>query len=338
MLIRNAFIAIILSIIVSLSACSLIRRSSGTKSYNTGQYNKASVKLKKEFDSEKQKNIKGELAFLLAESYRQENMPSKAASAYTKAIKNGYLGVEAHVYNGQSLLKSGKTELAKEAFTKALTIESTNYLAKSGLKSCDLILNNSMQTGYQIEKVKSLNSKYSDYGVAFDGQNYDHIYFTSMRYVGKDRAKSFITGQGFAHLFESTKNTKGEWDKPEKLLEPINSLFEEGAPCVTADGKEFYFTRCILDKTKVVDGQIYKVVKSAGIWGEPIQLQLGGDSLLFAHPALSPDGNTLYFSSNLAGGKGGKDIWKIEKKGSEEWGKPVNLGYPLNTPGDEMFP
>ncbi len=282
--------------------------------------------------------MKGDLAYILAESYRKQNNPSKAASAYSKAIRYGYNSDDAYVAWGQSLIKIGKIPEAQEAFNKALTISGKNLLARNGLKSCDMILNNSLQTSYTIEKIKSLNSKYGDYGVAFNGGNYDHIYFSSMRLAPKVRAKSTVTGQGFAHIYESKKNPKGEWDKPTKLEEPFSSPFEEGAPFITPDGKEMYFTRCVLDKTKIVEAQVYKSTKSAGLWGIPESMKLGGDTILYAHPALSLDSQTLYFVSDMPGTRGGKDIWKIEKGEGDAWGKPINLGFPVNTAGDEMFP
>lgn len=335
---RTALLNGTLLITFLLTGCSMFRTTPGTKTYNLGKFNKASIALKKEFDGEKRKNLKGELAFILGESCRKQNQPSKAASAYSKAIRYGYSTEEVYVNWGQALLKIGKTEEAQEAFKKALEIENRNKLARTGLKSCELILNNQIQTAYKIDRIKQLNSKHSNYSVAFDGENYDHIYFTSMRYSGKSRAKSAITGQGVAHLYESKKNTKGEWTKPEKLPEPLNSPYEEGTPYITPSGKEMYITRCVLDKTKIVEGQIYKMVKSAGIWSEPTKIELGGDSILFAHPALSQDEKTLYFASDMTGGRGGKDIWKITKAEGDEWGKPINLGFPINTAGDEMFP
>lgn len=334
---RIPLLTLLTFLLLGTSGCSYLMRSSGSKAYNTGQYNKASLSLKKEFAKEKRKNIKGELAYLLAESYRKQNMASKAASSYSKAIRNGYTSPEIYVSWGQMLIMVGKLPEAEAAFTKALELEAKNNLAQQGLKSIKLIQDNSNQTSYIIEKVKALNSKYSDFGVTFDGDNYDHLYFTSLRTVGKARTKSPISGQGYAHLYETTKNQKGEWEKPEKLDEPLNSPYDEGSVYVTNDGKEMYFTRCILDKDKIVDAQIYKSIKSAGVWGEPAKLELEGDSILFAHPTLANNGTTLYFVSDKLEGKGGKDIWKIEKDG-EEWGKPKNLGFPINTPGDEMFP
>lgn len=334
---RIALLSLLILLLISSSGCSFIVRTSGTKAYNTGQYNKAALSLKKEFDKEKRKNMKGELAFLLGESYRKQNMATKAASAYSKAIRNGFVTPEVYVSWGQTLIMVGKLPEAETAFNKALELESKNFLAKQGLKSIKLIQENNIQTSYTVEKIKSLNSKYSDFGVTYDGDNYDHLYFTSLRVVGKSRTKSPITGQGYAHLYETTKNAKGEWEKPEKLEEPLNSPYDEGSVFVTNDGKEMYFTRCLLNKDELVDAQIYKATKSAGAWGEPEKIELGGDSILFAHPTLSTDGNTLYFVSDKLEGKGGKDIWKIEKS-EDGWGEPKNLGFPINTTGDEMFP
>lgn len=329
---------LILLVLLPITGCSIFSKTPGARSYSTGQYYKASNSLKKEFNNEKRKNMKGELAFILAESYRKQNLPAKAASSYSKAIKNGYQSDEAYVYWGQSLLKIDKTTEAEEAFNKALAIESKNKLARVGLKSCELKKNNIDTTNYIVTSIKALNSKYSDFGVAYDGDNYDHIFLTSMRYAGKMKGKSTITGQGFSNIFESSKNTKGEWTKPLKLEEPFNSPYDDGAPFITSDGKELYFSRCIFDKTKLVEGQIYKCIKGAGIWGAPEQLKLFGDSILVAHPTLSEDGQTLFFVSDMPGSIGGKDIWKTTKDDEGAWGKPKNLGYPINTKGNEMYP
>ncbi len=236
------------------------------------------------------------------------------------------------------MLKIDKVTEAEEAFNKALTIESKNKLARTGLKSCSLRRSNIDTTNYVVNAIKSLNSKHSSFGVAVDGDNYDHIFFSSMRFSGKNKGRSTITGQGFSHIFESSKNTKGDWSKPTKLDEPFNSPYEDGAPFITPDGKEFYFSRCIFDKTKLVEGQIFKSVKSAGIWRDPELLELFGDSILVAHPTLSNDGLTLYFVSDMPGSIGGKDIWKTTKNDEGTWGKPKNMGYPINTPGNEMYP
>ncbi len=75
-----------------------------------------------------------------------------------------------------------------------------------------------------------------------------------------------------------------------------------------------------------------------GRWGEPSEVILGPDSLVFAHPSISPDGNELYFVSDMPGGFGGKDIWKATKLDNEKWSIPINLGVDINTPGDELFP
>ena len=78
--------------------------------------------------------------------------------------------------------------------------------------------------------------------------------------------------------------------------------------------------------------------KTGDSWSDPKNIGILPDSVVAAHPALSPDGSTLYFVSDIAGGFGKKDIWKVTRPQGGAWSKPVNLGPDINTPGDELFP
>ncbi|WP_291861524.1 carboxypeptidase regulatory-like domain-containing protein, partial [Marinilabilia sp.] len=95
---------------------------------------------------------------------------------------------------------------------------------------------------------------------------------------------------------------------------------------------------CIYPEEEPAGATIMVRKRAGGRWGEPEALTFGPDSLIFAHPALSPDGNTLYFVSDMPGGFGGKDLWKVTRSSGSEWGIPENLGVKINTPADEMFP
>jgi peptidoglycan-associated lipoprotein len=130
-----------------------------------------------------------------------------------------------------------------------------------------------------------------------------------------------------------------KWDQPKLLDENliINSGDEDGAATLSSTGEQMIFTRARYDKTEALGAELYSSSQSRGSWSEPIKLQVVGDSLSAAHPALSHDGSVLYFVSDMPGGFGGKDIWMAEKDGGS-FTNPVNLGEEINTPGDEMFP
>lgn len=115
--------------------------------------------------------------------------------------------------------------------------------------------------------------------------------------------------------------------------------FEDGTPSFSSDYKELYFTRCEAGKREKKGCVIMYSKRTGDTWSEPKNIGILPDSLVAAHPAISNDGSTLYFVSDIAGGFGKKDIWKATKaKGGGAWSKPVNLGPDINTPGDELFP
>jgi peptidoglycan-associated lipoprotein len=122
-------------------------------------------------------------------------------------------------------------------------------------------------------------------------------------------------------------------------VESLNSEFEDGTPCISSDFSTLYFTRCKKGKNQQLGCQIMRATVSGGDWSEPeVELEALGDSVTSAHPAISPDGNTLYFVSDMPGGLGENDIWKVSRGQGGSWGDPVNLGEEINTPGNELYP
>ncbi|HKJ79534.1 MAG TPA: OmpA family protein, partial [Prolixibacteraceae bacterium] len=130
-----------------------------------------------------------------------------------------------------------------------------------------------------------------------------------------------------------------KWEEPQLIDEYqiINTAEEEGAPTLTANGEQMIFTRCRYDKAQDLGAELYSSSQSRGAWSEPIKVQVVGDSIVAAHPALNEDGSVLYFVSDMPGGYGGKDIYRANKDGGT-FNEPENLGPTINTPGDEMFP
>jgi peptidoglycan-associated lipoprotein len=117
----------------------------------------------------------------------------------------------------------------------------------------------------------------------------------------------------------------------------LNSESEEGTPSFSTDFREVYFTRCEAGKREKKGCVIMYSQRSGNNWSDPENLDILPDSVVAAHPAISPDGSVLYFVSDIAGGYGKKDIWMVRKSG-DGWSEPLNLGPDINTPEDELFP
>lgn len=194
-------------------------------------------------------------------------------------------------------------------------------------------------TLHTVKKEPSLNSRRSDFSPALFGDDWDQLYWTSTRPQATGDDLSGITGTKYADIFWSKKDDKGKWSAPEKVEGDLNTPLDEGACCFTPDGKAMYLTYCAADPDYPRYAQIYTSNRSDASWSKPQLVKISKDTLsCFAHPAISPDGEWLYFVSDMPGGHGGKDIWRIAISGSNIIGGAENLGAPINTPGDEMFP
>jgi peptidoglycan-associated lipoprotein len=336
------FIPIIFFIaaIIALQGCATKNRmGTAKKAYDIGEYHRAIGLLNKALKKEKNRFHKGEISFYMGESYRNINQPRKAATSYGKAIRFGYTDRKSKLYQALSLNKMGSYQEAAVLFEEYLVDTAGDRLAFTGLASARLALNPPPPTRHKVEAVRKLNSRFSDYAPALIPDDPTQIFFSSTR-LAKKKKKNLnrITGQGASAIYTSQLNAKGDWDAPTLLIEQIpNANWEDGTISLTEDGKEAFFTRTRYENTGPMGAEIWNIKRMGGRWGEPSRVMLGPDSLVFAHPAISPDGNTLYFVSNMGGGFGGNDIWKTTKSG-EEWGVPVNLGVDINTPGDDVFP
>ena len=170
------------------------------------------------------------------------------------------------------------------------------------------------------------------------GENHEFLYFTSTRNEAQGDELSGITGTKNGDIFFSQKDDKGKWSKPQRVESGLNTDYDEGASCVTPDEREMYLTQCSTDPSYPRYAKIVKASRSDAAWGKTSDVELTRDTLSsYAHPAISPDGEWLYFSSDMPGGQGGIDIWRIRLT-SNGLGGVENLGSPINTAGDEMFP
>ena len=340
---KNGLYIILMLVAIMVASCSSekgIRR--GDQLVAIMEYNDAAKEYKKAYKkiAPKERKKRAEVAWKMAECYRKSNSPQFAIGAYQNAIRYGHPDSTALRYLADAQLQKGDYKAAQKNYEAFLAKAPTNRMALIGLQSAkqsDAL--KKKPSLYIVKKDKELNGQRSDYCPAYVGEDTTMIITTSTRKEATGDDISGITGQKFADLFITKRNEKGKWQKSEKIEGDVNSEFEDGACAFSPDGKTMYFTRCTSDPEYPRYAAIYKSERSDASWGKPEQVIISKDTLsAYAHPAISPDGEWLYFTSNMSGGMGGLDIWRfyIGKSKAKE-GIIENIEA-INTEGDEQFP
>ena len=343
-----------LSIIVFTALCAVLLASCGAdqamkkgdKFFAVGEYYDAAVQYRKAYTQtpSKERKTRGVRALKLAECYRRINMTAKAIAAYNNAVRYKQADSLTQFYLGQLHMRNGNYKEAEKHFKMATDSLPTNdehrKLAENGLKSAQMA-NQWRKDGsaYTVKRMDIFNSRRDDYSPMLGGDEYNQLYFTSTRNQSQGDEYSGITGAKAADIFMSQKDDKGKWGKPQSIDSELNSSFDEGACCFEPDGKTMYLTLCKTDANYPRYATIAVSYRSDAAWGKPKELVISKDTLSsYAHPAVSPDGEWLYFVSDMPGGMGGLDIWRCRLLSHGEPGAVENLGEPVNTAGDEMFP
>ena len=308
------------------------------ESYKSGQYITAVDQYREAYDKIQGKEIKAEIVFKLAECYRKTSQPRKAELWYNNAIKKEYDNPKIYLYYANALKTNEEFEEAKKNYKIYNEKVPDDPRGEIGIRSCEKAQKwKENPNGYKIEEMKFINSRYNDFCPSYSKSGYNEIYFTSSREEATGEEKHGGTGEHFADIFYSQQNMSGRWSEPESVSSKINTEVEEGATSFTGDYNTIYFTRCEVNKKKMLGCKIMSANRDGEEWQKPESLTIAEDSIVVAHPSISDDGSTLYFAANLPGGYGQTDIWKINKKG-EGWSEPINLGSNINTAGKEVFP
>lgn len=311
------------------------------QSYAIGEYYAASINYKKSYSrcTPKEKDKRAVRAFMMGECYRHIGYTQKAMAAYTNAIRYNIPDSMAYLHLGRQQLKAGQYRQAAQNFNQYLEFDPSNELARSGLLSCELGPQwKAKPNQYKIKKEAVFNSRRSDYSPMLVGDDADQLVLSSTRKEAAGDDISGITGLKFGDLFFSRKNEQGKWQPVDVIEGEVNTEYDEGASCLSPDGKTMYFTRCSSDPDYPRYAEIWQSQRSDASWSKPTKCVISRDTLTsFAHPAVSPDGQWLYFVSDAQGGEGGLDIWRTRILESG-FGGMENLGRPINTAGDEMFP
>ena len=334
----------------------------GEKYLAIGEYYDAAAQFKQAYSktAPKDKARRGDIALKIARCNERINATQKATAAYANAIRYGRAAAADRLAYARQLLKSGAYQQAEEQFravldsldhgtfdaaaakqgaTADITPEAARKLADSGLLSAQNAPKWKQEgSRYKVKRMEQFNSRRDDYSPVLAGDQWERLYFTSTRNDAQGSELSGITGAKPADIFVSEKDDKGKWSKPEPVTGGLNTDYDEGACALSPDQRTMYLTQCTSDASYPRYAQIMTSARADAAWGKPTELKITADTLSsYAHPAVSPDGEWLYFVSDMPGGMGGTDIWRarITPAGL---GGVENLGEPINTPGDEMFP
>ena len=318
------------------------------KFYALGEYYDAAAQYKKAYAQTppKEKEKRGELSQKLATCYRRTNATSKAIAAYNNVIRYKKADSLTHLYLAQQLMKNGSYKDAAKNFQLAIDTlskcEKNDYLnlARTGLKAARQAPEWKKEgSAYTVKRMELFNSRRADYSPMLAGDDNDMLYFTSTRNEAQGDEYSGITGTKAADIFFSQKDDKDKWSRPQSIDSELNTDFDEGACAFSPDGRTMYLTQCVIDPDYPRYATIVASNRSDASWSKATAIKISKDTLSsYAHPAVSPDGEWLYFVSDMPGGMGGLDIWRCRLYGNNETGGAENLGAPINTPGDEMFP
>lgn len=321
----------------ALTGCGGAKLSVADEQMARGEYYDASKTYRKIYNKltkREQRPQRGEVAYKMGKCYQKLNMAARASASYQNAIRYGVTDSMARLYLAQSLHAEGKYVTAIKAYEEFLELSPSNPVALSGLegaKASAALKKN--KTRWVVRQDKLLNSRRADFSPMFNG---DILYFTTTNEKVTGDKRSEITGMKKSDIWMSKKDEQGNRLRPEPVEGELNSELDEGIMSFSPDGSTMYLTKARREPNANTGVEIYTSQRSDAKWSAPVKFEITADTVSsYAHPAISPDGNYLYFASDMPG-TGGKDIWRINLK--ERSGSLENLGTDINTPGDEMFP
>lgn len=328
----------ITSILLLLSLIGVAQMKKAEKQFSKFNYAKAIPSYEK---VAKGKSADKQAAMIkLADCYRILNNYIKAENYYAQALSIGKVPLEVNYNYGNVLKSNNKYSEALNQYYAYLEGNENSNTAKNAIKSCQEIKYwESKPKEYEIKNIESINTKRSEFCPVV--VNNKLIFVAEKINDVVDFETSATNNQPYLNIFSS--EIKNNEVKKEKLLsKKVNTSFHDGPITFTNDGKLAAYTRVnyIVNKKNknfVNRAKIYFTEVNGKSFSKPKPFIYNSDDYSCAHPALNADGTLLYFSSDMPGTFGGQDIWMCKKNG-DGWDKPINLGFDINTSGDEVFP
>lgn len=306
-----------------------------------GEYYGAAEYFKKAYTQtpSKDKPKRALLALKMGQCYAHIGYASRALGAFQNAIRYGLTDTTAYFQLGEMQRLTGQYKSAAQSYENHLKLYPNDTLAMRGLESCRTAPElKEKGSAYEVKEAKWLSGTRADFTPVLTGEKNDMLIFTSTRNQATGDELSEVTGTKYADLFYAKKDEKGNWKRPELIEGGLNTTLDEGACCVTPDGQTMYLTVCRTDPQYPRMAEIWKSTRTDAKWSKAQEVKITADTLsIYAHPAVSPDGKYLYFTSDMPGGYGGLDLWRVPMD-EHGMGAVENLGPDINTAGNEVFP
>ena len=328
------------SVVLSLASCKGPKLKEADEAYDRGEYFDAATIYRKLYNRYNRKEdawLRGELAFQLGMCHLKLNQGNRATAAFQNAIRYEYEDTTLMLRLGQAQQREGQYAAAINSYNEYLEIAPDSWEAKVGIRGCELAPQWKEEgSRYIVKQDKLFNSRRADYCPMYLDKNLEYIYYTSTNEKSTGELRSEITGTKKGDIYFSKKDDKGKWTRPEVVDGGLNTEHDEGAPAFSPDGSTMYLARAVRQDWPTVV-EIYTSTRSEAKWSAPQKYEITGDTLSnYADPFVSPDGQWLYFASDIPGGQGGIDIWRINLK--DKHGTLENMGPQINTKGNERYP
>lgn len=331
--------AVVGAMAAAVAGCGGAKLSTANEQLARGEYSDAAKTYRKIYNKltkKEERPLRGEVAAKMAECHRRLSQFQRAAAAYQNAIRYEWPDTMAYLRLAEMLHASGQYGQAVKAYEEYLSMRPESAEAKNGLAGAQVAAKKAGATRYVVRKSDLFNSPRSDFGPMFVPGETDRLYFATTR-EKVNGPRSEITGMKKGDIWMSSKDEKGLWQRPEPVEGELNTDMDEGIISFAPDGNLMYLTRARREPNSSTTVEIFTSQRSDAKWSAPVKFEITGDTLsAMGHPAVSPDGQWLYFSSDMPGGSGGRDIWRINL--TQKIGSLENLGEWINTPGNEMFP
>ena len=276
----------------------------------------------------------------LADSYFKVRNTRKAEEFY-KILVTSTIHRKEDVYDLVKVLKyNGKYEEAEKWLERYVKGKSDSTSLKDQNNLSERATEIKSFPRYKIDTLP-FNTKYSEFGPVVHN---DYLYFTSQRRRDEIIEYEYVWDEtNFLDVYRVKMDDS--LSHPEYASNRINSKFHDGPVCFSNDGSELYFSsnnkNLAFFPTRGEEGithlKIFYSTISGGNISKPTELSFNSDNYSCAHPSVSSDAETLYYTSDKSGGYGGTDIYYSVREGSG-WSEPKNAGGKINTKGDEMFP